>query len=138
MARAEATYFRYALDSAKMQHSKAMVHAVVELINNAGKALQEAKANHAKCLEVVEDQVRRVVDQAAKDKLELQAEIIQIRDNIDGVKDKMAAAVHGALEAFALALNGSAATLIQPETAEVNTDDSFLFFDWPGVKPSKK
>ncbi|KAJ1893364.1 hypothetical protein LPJ66_005804 [Kickxella alabastrina] len=50
----------------------------------------------------------------------------------------MAAAVHDALEASALALNGSIATLVQPETAEVNTDDSFLFFDWPGVKPSEK
>ncbi|KAJ1893306.1 hypothetical protein LPJ66_005837 [Kickxella alabastrina] len=71
MTHAEAAHFKYALDAAKMQHSKAMVHAVVELINNAGKALQEAKANHAKCLEVAENQMRRVVDQAAKDKLEL-------------------------------------------------------------------
>ncbi|KAJ1893365.1 hypothetical protein LPJ66_005805 [Kickxella alabastrina] len=55
MARAEAAHFRCALDAAKMQHSKAMVHAVVELINNTGKALQEAKANHAKCMEVVKD-----------------------------------------------------------------------------------
>ncbi|KAJ1893305.1 hypothetical protein LPJ66_005836 [Kickxella alabastrina] len=50
----------------------------------------------------------------------------------------MAAAVNGAPEASALALKGSTATLVQPGAAEVNTDDSFLFFDWPDVKPSEK
>ncbi|KAI7826342.1 hypothetical protein BX661DRAFT_183821 [Kickxella alabastrina] len=57
-----------------------------------------------------------VVDQAAKDKLELQAEIIQIRDNIKNVKDKMAVAVNADPKVPALALNGSANTLVQSET----------------------
>ncbi|KAJ1899746.1 hypothetical protein LPJ66_001919 [Kickxella alabastrina] len=105
------------MDRAKKCHKMELADAVESLTQESHKALQEAEANHARGLQVAKDWVQMVVNQAAKDKIELQAEVIQIRDNIKNVKDKMAVAVNADPEAPALASNGSANTLVQSETA---------------------
>ncbi|KAJ1945162.1 hypothetical protein GGF37_001834 [Kickxella alabastrina] len=117
MARNMAANFKRSMDRAKKCHKMELADAVENLTQKSCKALHEAEANHARGLQVAEDQIR------TKDKLELQAEIIQIRDNIKNVKDKMAVAVNADPKVPALALNGSANTLVQSETVK-DTEDT--------------
>ncbi|KAJ1940415.1 hypothetical protein GGF37_003988, partial [Kickxella alabastrina] len=116
MARNMAANFERSMDRAKKCHEMELANAIETLIQESRKGLQEAKAKHTRSLRIAKDRMQIVVNQAAKDKIELQAEIVQIRDNIKNVKDKMAVAINAAPEVPALASRGSENTLVQSET----------------------
>ncbi|KAI7824216.1 hypothetical protein BX661DRAFT_206741 [Kickxella alabastrina] len=124
MARNMAANFERSMDRAKKCHEMELANTIETLTQESRKGLQEAKAKHTRGLQVAKDRMQMVVDQAAKDKIELQAEIVQIRDNIKNVKDKMAVAVNSAPEVPALASRGSENTLVQSETVMDAADTS--------------
>ncbi|KAJ1897729.1 hypothetical protein LPJ66_003194 [Kickxella alabastrina] len=122
MARNMAANLERSMDRTNKRHEMELADSVKTLTQESRKALQEAEASHARGLHVAKDWVQIVVNQAAKDKIEFQGEIIQIRDNIKNVKDKVAVAVNADPEVPALASNGSANTLVQSETVMGTTD----------------
>ncbi|KAJ1895374.1 hypothetical protein LPJ66_004627 [Kickxella alabastrina] len=112
MARNMAANLERSMDRNKKCHEMEPADAVKTLTQESRKGLQEAEANYARGLQVT------------KDKIELQDEIIQIRDNVKNVKEKMSVAVNADLEVPALASNESANTLVQSETVKDTVDTS--------------
>ncbi|KAJ1941217.1 hypothetical protein GGF37_003645, partial [Kickxella alabastrina] len=71
MVRNIAANLERSMDRAKKRHEMELADAVKTFTQESRKALQEAEANHARGLQVAKNRVQIVVNQAAKDKIEL-------------------------------------------------------------------